>query len=492
MATETVKNKYTIKVGHASGSEGIDRPDGKSYRDGKPGDQLQKGETDGEVRIDKNYRINGAFKPDVVLRPKKRSLALNSAKACEAACKNAHIGYSQYNWQKSTQLARNTAYDEAKKVDFDLSKIANDCNTDCTAFVTLCAVAGAKKCGIELEYYYSNYNAPTTPTTRDHLTRKDNGAHYRALTDKKYISITNYLKRGDILVDENQHAVMVLENGCNVAENLQITLTVAEVNPTDVQVKIDTAVLYDIEPDADTESSADDQETDTYDQLYDCKLILKSLTTKKEFIKSFQLKNGSARVALSDLSPNSSYVLRASAEPVFETDQDSDEPAAELDTDNIFYSASTIFTTPFGYPNAVRNLEAKFAARKDSTIECELTFSEPESWGNDFDKGYRVYLLLNGKVEGYTDELIKANAVSVSETFSIDSIAKIRAIGQDDSLQVGIQPWLRDNSNRILFDKSSLLCSEPFYCRPALTLVDKLFLKIDNNFMPAIVHGIKK
>jgi len=48
----------------------------------------------------------------------------------EAACENNHIGYNQFD--------RKSLYEEAKKVNFDLNKISNDCNTDGSALVAVC------------------------------------------------------------------------------------------------------------------------------------------------------------------------------------------------------------------------------------------------------------------------------------------------------------------------------------------------------------------
>ena len=81
----------TIKIGHAVGSEGAYYTDNNTgetifgYRDGKPGDQTGK-----EVLIVDSYNIGTKY--NIVLRPKTKALAEKSAKACEDACNNTHIG----------------------------------------------------------------------------------------------------------------------------------------------------------------------------------------------------------------------------------------------------------------------------------------------------------------------------------------------------------------------------------------------------------------
>ena len=71
--------------------------------------------------------------------------------------------------------------------------------------MTVCAIAG----GARITY---GTNAPTTSNMR---TRFSQSGDYTVLTDDKYTTMTDYLKAGDILVHENIHTVMVLENGSN-------------------------------------------------------------------------------------------------------------------------------------------------------------------------------------------------------------------------------------------------------------------------------------
>ena len=171
----------TIRIGQASISE-----NNTAY--GEAGDQTGK-----EVYIVDNYNISRVT-PYIVLRPKKASIASGSVIACIAGCNNDNIGYSQ--------SGRNTLYSSAKAVNFDLSQVGL-CNTDCSAFITVCAIAA----GARITY---GSNAPTTANMR---TRFKQSGDYEVLTDLKYTTMTDYLKAGDILVHENTHAIMVLENG---------------------------------------------------------------------------------------------------------------------------------------------------------------------------------------------------------------------------------------------------------------------------------------
>jgi hypothetical protein len=171
-----------IKIGHASISE-------SGSVNGTAGDS-----TGREVYINEDFDIT-SLEPNVVLRPKTLTLAKASAAACEAGCKNNNIGYSQ--------SGRNTLYNLAKEVGYDLSKVSTKCNTDCSAFMTVCAIVG----GSRITY---GSNAPTTTNMR---TRFKQSGDYEVLVDSRHTKMTDYLKRGDILVCEGSHTVMVLENG---------------------------------------------------------------------------------------------------------------------------------------------------------------------------------------------------------------------------------------------------------------------------------------
>ena len=175
------------KIGHASISE-------NNSKYGTAGDSTGK-----EVCMVSNYNIS-RIQPYIVLRPNKADLAEKSVAACIAGCRNNHIGYSQ--------STRNTLNTYANAVDYDLSKVTTDCNTDCSAFMTVCAIAG----GANITY---GSNGPTTSTMRSKF--KQSGA-YDIYTSAEYTNSTDLLKRGDILVREGHHTIMVLENGNEASE----------------------------------------------------------------------------------------------------------------------------------------------------------------------------------------------------------------------------------------------------------------------------------
>lgn len=183
----------SVKIGHASIDE-----HGK-ISGGAAGDQT------GQEVCTRDWYGKGWT---VCLRPKTKELAEASAQACEKGCANNNIGYDQNQ--------RNSLYTKAKGVNYNLSKVGK-CETDCSAFMSTCAIAG----GAKIEF---DGNLPTTSTMRKKFAASDD---YDVLTDAKYLTSSNYLKRGDILVCEGHHTVMVLSNG-EKANETATTSTVAK------------------------------------------------------------------------------------------------------------------------------------------------------------------------------------------------------------------------------------------------------------------------
>lgn len=167
-----------VKIGHASIDEN------SKAKGGKAGDQTGK-EVCTRTWYDKSW--------DVLLRPKTAALAENSARICEQICNENYVGYDQNQ--------RNTLWTNYLRTKQVIPK--NMVETDCSAFMTYCAILG----GANIEY---GTNAPTTSTMRSKFKASGN---YEVITDKKYLTSDEYLKRGDILVSEGHHTVMVLSNG---------------------------------------------------------------------------------------------------------------------------------------------------------------------------------------------------------------------------------------------------------------------------------------
>jgi len=156
----------SIKIGQASLGE-------TGGRNQQPGNQ-----TGRELNISNWY--NGRWLG--VLRYKSRKKAERAAQTCEAAIKNRNIGYDMDN--------RNTAYEAARAVGWDVSRIAKPVETDCSALMMLCAVAAG--CASVEALYRRQGNSCTTycmlhdwPATGDFV----------LLTGSKYLTTDANLRR---------------------------------------------------------------------------------------------------------------------------------------------------------------------------------------------------------------------------------------------------------------------------------------------------------
>lgn len=175
-----------VKIGHASISE-------KGSVNGTKGDQTAR-----EVYIRDWYSKPWdymAIHPDAKVRER-------HAKAVEAGCANNNIGYGQGD--------RNTLNTEAKKVGYDLSKIKTKCNTDCSEFMNVCAVASGAP-GVT-----HAANGWTTVTMQAPLKK----AGYKIITAKAYLQSADYCVRGAIYVKAGSHTVCGLTNGTKAEKTL--------------------------------------------------------------------------------------------------------------------------------------------------------------------------------------------------------------------------------------------------------------------------------
>ena len=111
------------------------------------------------------------------------------------AAQNDNIGYDQDQ--------RNTLLSECKKVGFDVSKVG-PCECDCSSLVSVACMYA----GIPESYLISNANCKTTRTLRRALQCT---GKVTVIFDKNILSSYNSLNRGDILISEGHHVVVVVE-----------------------------------------------------------------------------------------------------------------------------------------------------------------------------------------------------------------------------------------------------------------------------------------
>lgn len=108
---------------------------------------------------------------------------------------------------------RNTAYKAAETVDFDLGRIDTPVETDCSAFMMLCAVSGGVD---ELKDLFRKFG--NSCTTYCMMRDWPKTGHFELLTGGKYLCSDEYLRRGDILVSSG-HTVMALQDGAKAYQD---------------------------------------------------------------------------------------------------------------------------------------------------------------------------------------------------------------------------------------------------------------------------------
>lgn len=156
---------------------------------GRPGDQLQKGTPDysGEVSLQEWYRHDLGW---IVYRAKDSGVAAKIAECMLAAVNNPHVGYNQNRNQ--------TLYQAAVKHGFDVSKVTEDCETDCARLTRVCILYG----GINVQDFYTATEPAALEIT---------GA-FTKYSDEDHCESPNLLRPGDILVTRKKgHSAVVVE-----------------------------------------------------------------------------------------------------------------------------------------------------------------------------------------------------------------------------------------------------------------------------------------
>lgn len=159
------------------------------------------GDNNGREVSTQSYYAKPASAPWRVLRPKDAAKAARIAACMRMACANDHIGYNQSR--------RLTLYNLAKPHGFDVSKVTQDCATDCSALVRVCCAYA----GIAVGNFTTANEARMLLATGEFV----------EMADKKYRTGSAYLREGDVLVTPSKgHTVVVLTDG-NKAEYPAIT-----------------------------------------------------------------------------------------------------------------------------------------------------------------------------------------------------------------------------------------------------------------------------
>ena len=156
------------------------------------------GDNNGREVSTQSYYAKPAGAPWRVLRPKDAAKAARIAACMRMACANDHIGYNQNR--------RLTLYNLVKPHGFDVSKVTQNCSTDCSALVRVCCAYA----GIAVGNFTTANEARMLLATGEFV----------EMTDRKYRTGSAYLREGDVLVTPSKgHTAVVLSSG-NASEPL--------------------------------------------------------------------------------------------------------------------------------------------------------------------------------------------------------------------------------------------------------------------------------
>ena len=147
------------------------------------------GDNNGREVSTQSYYAKPASAPWRVLRPKDAAKAARIAACMRMACANDHIGYNQSR--------RLTLYNLAKPHGFDVSRVTQNCSTDCSALVRVCCAYAGIAVG----------NFTTVNEARMLLATGE----FVEMADRKYRTGSAYLREGDVLVTPGKgHTSVVL------------------------------------------------------------------------------------------------------------------------------------------------------------------------------------------------------------------------------------------------------------------------------------------
>lgn len=171
----------SVLIAHASIDEN------NRIKGGKAGDQTGK-----EVCVRSWYNKPWQY----VIRFTDISMANRLADCMEMAAKNIYIGYDQNQ--------RNTLLKEARKYNYDVSKVRTPCETDCSALVSVaCMYAGIPESALTLQGNCAH--------TRNLRAMLKNTGEVSIYSTALYTQNADRLKRGDILLKEGSHVVVVVK-----------------------------------------------------------------------------------------------------------------------------------------------------------------------------------------------------------------------------------------------------------------------------------------
>ena len=192
------------------------------------------------------------------------------------------------------------------------------------------------------------------------------------------------------------------------------------------------------------------------------------------FINTINMSATENIINLTSLEPNMTYLLKIVATGALYTAE-----------------KQVVFRTPQELPAKVSNLTATFGGGALLNRTCTLKFdAKKDIWGtynySNRKKGYRITLFLNGIPIATSDTLIKYSntTTAISKTFNLSelSIDKNIKVNPGDSIQIGVQTWVKDDYDRLWLSDQGFVCSAPVYSVYDVKPIHKIYLKNSSVF----------
>lgn len=158
-------------------------------------------------------------------------------------------------------------------------------------------------------------------------------------------------------------------------------------------------------------------------------------------------------------------------------------------------SPRLIICTKQSYPDRIKNLKVNMKITKLSAKNsyCNISFDAPNSWGiksiGNKNKGYRVILFVNGDVVATNDDLISYNGgKNINKKIFIEDLFKDHSLNYEDTIQLGIQTWIKPENSDYVFNFGGPVCSDVTLLKSDLQVINKIYLRIVDSFKRSILH----
>ena len=257
----------------------------------------------------------------------------------------------------------------------------------------------------------------------------------------------------------------------------ELLLEFVNFDPTEIESQISNFILSSLSPNSIEATFNTKSNFDKFKWTYTLINLKKSDDSRTS---DLTVTDKAPKITITDINSGTCYSLEIMAE-------------SKANSENKYKSQKLYFSTPYLYPKNVENFTITLDLNK--TDQCNISFDASNTWEglSTVDKGYRIILTVNGEEVSYNDALIPSLSVNKITNLSIDltTLFKFSSLEQDDVVQIGIVPWIKDNQGICRFSNQCIRYSQPFYLINEHFKVSNLRVKIQDNFKLLTLHAKK-